>query len=139
MNAKSPRISILSIVSRLALCVGLAPLLLSGCRKDDPFTDVQMPATPVLAVRANWAVVTSPYLRIRSRPSQDGEVVAHLRNSSVAEVLAKTTYPESVEGQTNYWYEISSDGLRGWVFGSYLEFHDSRAGAEKASTRKADG
>ena len=140
MNVKIRTFHITSIVSRFAALMGLiAAMLTTGCQKEDPFVNVEMPTTPVLAVRANWAVVTSPYLRIRSRPAADGEVVAHLRNSSIAEVLAKTTYPETVEGQTNYWFEISSDGLRGWVFGSYLEFHDSRAGAEKASERKADG
>jgi hypothetical protein len=114
-------------------------IILGACKREEPVTALDMPTTPVLTVRANWGVVTSPYLRIRRQPRMDGDVVAHLRNSSIAEILAKTTYPETVEGQTNYWYEISSDGLRGWVFGSYLEFFDSRSKAEQAARTSTNG
>lgn len=115
----------------------MSPFL--SCKKEEAPLAVEMPPTPVLTVRANWGVVTSPYLRVRRQPKTDGEVVAHLRNSSVAEILAKTTYPETVEGQTDYWYEISSDGLRGWVFGSYLDFYDSKSKAEQAIRKTANG
>jgi cytochrome b len=98
-----------------------------------------MPTTPVLALKANWGLVASPYLRVRARPQSGAEVVAHLRNSSIVEILAKTSYPETVEGQSNFWYEIASDGIRGWVFGSYLEFHDSRQDAEQASRTGLNG
>jgi hypothetical protein len=94
-----------------------------------------MPATPVFTIRANWGIVVSPYLRVRSRPQAAAEVVAHLRNSSVVEILAKTSYPETVEEKSDYWYEIACDGIRGWVFGSYLEFHNSRQEAEQAAGR----
>lgn len=112
---------------------------LSSCEKEDPVFSVDMPATPVLTVRANWGLVTSPYLRVRKQPKVDGEVVAHLRNASVAEILAKTTYPETLEGETDYWYEISSEGLRGWVFGSYLDFYDSKSKAEQAARMPSNG
>jgi len=98
------------------------------------FPRLDMPTTPVLSIRANWGIVKSPYLRVRSRPQPNAEVVAHLRNSSVVEIMAKTSYPETVEGASNYWYEISCDGIRGWVFGSYLELHNSREEAEKATS-----
>ena len=111
-------------------------LLLAGCQKEISLNTLDMPTTPVLAVRANWGVVSSPYLRVRSRPQPGAEVVAHLRNTSIVEILAKTTYTETVEGQADYWYEIASDGIRGWVFGSYLEFHSSRQEAEIASSQE---
>jgi hypothetical protein len=116
-----------------ALFLGGCVFLLAGCQREDPLTGLDMPTTPVLAIRANWGVVASPYLRVRSKPQPAAEVVAHLRNSSIVEILAKTSYPETVEGKSDYWYEIACDGIRGWVFGSYLEFHDSRQEAEKAS------
>jgi len=99
---------------------------------------LDMPPTPVLTVRANWGVVTSPYLRVRKQPKMESDVVAHLRNSYIAEIISKSSYPETIEGETNYWYEISADGLRGWVFGSYLDFYDSKNKAEQA-IRKSNG
>ena len=107
--------------------------LFAGCKKEEYLSSLEMPTTPVLAVRANWGIVISPYLRVRSRPQPGSEVVAHLRNTSIVEILAKTAYTETVEGRSDYWYEIASDGIRGWVFGSYLEFHNSRQEAENAS------
>lgn len=141
MKTTNQRLPLFLIISRRTLYIGIVFALvpLAGCQKAEPVITVEMPTTPVLAVRANWAVVTAPYLRVRNRPQADGDVVAHLRNSSIAEILAKTTYPENVEGQSNYWYEIASDGIRGWVFGSYLEFHDSRQAAERASQKSANG
>jgi hypothetical protein len=114
-------------------------LALTGCPKEEPLVSLDMPTTPVLALKANWGLVASPYLRVRSKPQPNAEVVAHLRNTSIVEILAKTTYPETVEGQSNFWYEITSDGIRGWVFGSYLEFHDSRQDAERASQTPTNG
>jgi hypothetical protein len=116
----------------LLLCAGL---FLTGCGREEPLANLDMPVTPVFAIRAHWGVVVSPYLRVRSRPQSGAEVVAHLRNSSIVEILAKTSYPENVEEKSDYWYEISCDGIRGWVFGSYLDFHSSRQEAEQAAQR----
>lgn len=110
-----------------------------GCSKKPAAVKIDLPPTPVLTVKANWGVVISPYLRVRKKPSADGEVVAHLRNSSIAEVLSRTAYPETVEGKADYWYEISSEGVRGWVFGSYLKFFDTKAEAEKAAHSTQNG
>jgi hypothetical protein len=116
------------LVARGLVCVFF---FAAGCQKEEPLSSITMPATPVLALQANWGTVSSPYLRVRSKPQPTAEVVAHLRNSSIVEIVSKTTYPEVVEGQSDYWYEIAAGGIRGWVFGSYLEFHHSRQDAEK--------
>jgi cytochrome b len=120
-------------MKRITFLLGVLAVLLAGCGKDEPLISLDMPTTPVLAVRANWGVVASPYLRVRAKPQSNAEVVAHLSNSAIVEVLAKTSYPEVVEGKSDFWYEIASDGIRGWVFGSYLEFHNSRQDAERAA------
>ena len=120
-----------------AAAIALICVFLPGCKKEEPLVRLDMPTTPVLAIRASWGIVTSPYLRVRARPQQNAEVVAHLRNSSVVEILAKTSYPEIVEGTSDYWYEIACDGIRGWVFGNYLEFHNSRQEAEGATQAAA--
>lgn len=114
-------------------------LFFGSCGGSVPSVSLDMPPTPVLTVRANWGVVTSPYLRVRKQPKMESDVVAHLRNAYIAEILAKTSYPETIEGETSYWYEISADGLRGWVFGSYLDFYDSKAKAEQAIRKSTNG
>lgn len=110
-----------------------------GCSRKPATVKIDLPPTPVLTVKANWGVVISPYLRVRKKPSVDGEVVAHLRNSSIAEVLSRTAYAETIEGKSDYWYEISYEGVRGWVFGSYLKFFDTKAEAEKATHSTQNG
>ena len=123
----------------LTLLVVSVFAFLCSCGGGVPTVTLEMPPTPVLTVRANWGVVTSPYLRVRKQPKMESDVVAHLRNSYIAEILAKTSYPETIEGETSYWYEISADGLRGWVFGSYLDFYDSKAKAEQAIRKSTNG
>ncbi|MBP7494591.1 MAG: SH3 domain-containing protein [Spirochaetales bacterium] len=122
----------------VCLCI-IYSLAFLSCSKKTPPLKVELPPTPVLTVQSNWGVVTSPYLRVRKKPASDGEVVAHLRNASVTEVLSRTPYQETVEGKTDYWYEIAVEGLRGWVFGSYLKFFDSKAEAEKAAGISQNG
>ncbi len=119
--------------------LGMTLIFPLSCSKKVAPVKVELPPTPVLTVKANWGVVVSPYLRVRKKPSVDGEVVAHLRNASIAEVLSRTAYPETIEGKADYWYEISSEGVRGWVFGSYLKFFDTKAEAEKAATSTQNG
>jgi len=125
-------------IPRGFLSIGIcAAVFFACCSREEPIAGLDMPTTPVLAIRANWAIVTSPYLRVRSKPQPAAAVGAHLRNSSIAEILAKTSYPETVEGKSDYWYEIACDGIRGWVFGSYLKVYNSRQEAEKASEKIA--
>ena len=121
-----------AFIPRGLFAAGVAVILVC-CSREEPLAGLDMPTTPVLAIKVSWAVVASPYLRVRAKPQPAAEVVAHLRNSSLVEILAKTSYPEAVEGKSDYWYEIACDGIRGWVFGSYLELHNSRQEAEKAS------
>ena len=48
---------------------------------------------------------------------------------------ARSDAEDTVENEVGYWYRINYDGLKGWVFGSYLEIFDSRAQAEKYADR----
>ena len=102
----------------------------SGCRKEQPVERVELPATPVLTLRSNWAVVRSPFLRVRQEPLPKSEILAHLRRGTVMEVVSKTETRETIEGATDYWYQVNYEGLRGWVFGSFVEVTDSKSKAE---------
>jgi hypothetical protein len=112
----------------------LAPLLLllppASCARRPTAERIELPATPVLSIRSTWAVVTSPLLRVRDEPLAKAPVLAHIRRGAVLEVLSRTDRKEELEQVSSYWYQVSYEGLRGWVFGAFLEVVDSKARAE---------
>ena len=117
------------------LCLLVAvPLVLASCGRSAGTERVALPPTPVLSIRSTWAVVKSPLLRVRDQPGNQSTVLSHIRMGAVMEVLTKSDKEDSVEDETAYWYRIDYQGLKGWVFGSYIEIFDSRAKAEKFST-----
>jgi hypothetical protein len=87
----------------------------------------------VLSIRSTWAVVKSPLLRVRDSSSNQGTVLSHIRMGAVMEVLTRGDREDTVENETAYWYRIDYQGLKGWVFGSYIELFDSRSKADKFS------
>ena len=105
--------------------------ILVGCTGKDEETVLQLPSTSVLAIRSNWGVVESNYLRMRINPSKNAEVVDGLIKGTVVKVISSTDREETIEDETAYWYRIDLDGLKGWVFGAYLAILDSRAQADE--------
>ena len=117
----------------LCACAFLAAAILAipvSCRGGKPERLV-LPSTPVLSIRTTWAAVKSPLLRVRAEPSNKSEVLSHVRIGVVVEIIARSDTEETLENEVAYWYRINYDGLKGWVFGSYLEIFDSRSLAEK--------
>jgi hypothetical protein len=112
----------------LGLTFALAGLL--GCGPRPAAERIDLPPTPVLSIRTNWAVVNSPFLRLRQEPLAGSGVLAHIRRGAVLEVLSRTDQKEIIEDASAYWYQVSYAGLRGWVFGAFLEIVDSKAKAE---------
>jgi len=53
---------------------------------------------------------------------------------AVMEVLTRGDKEDTVESETAYWYRVDYQGLKGWVFGSYIELFDTRAKADKFSS-----
>jgi hypothetical protein len=53
---------------------------------------------------------------------------------AVMEVLTRADKEDTVENQSAYWYRIDYQGLKGWVFGSYIELFDSRPKAIRFSS-----
>jgi hypothetical protein len=119
----------MSISLRLLGCL-LFLLTLASCGRRPVAERIELPSTPVLSIRSTWAVVTSPFLRLRDEPLAKAAVLAHVRRGSVLEVLSRTDRKEELEETSSYWYQVSYEGLRGWVFGAFLEIVDSRARAE---------
>jgi uncharacterized protein YgiM (DUF1202 family) len=117
--------------SALILAALLCPLFLLSCGRSGGTERVSLPATPVLSIRSTWAVVKSPLLRVRQEPSNQSVVLSHVRMGSLVEVLTKSDKEDTVENETAWWYRIDYQGLKGWVFSSYIEIFDSRSKAEQ--------
>lgn len=121
----------------LPIVLGLATALvgLLGCGPRPAVEKIDLPPTPVLSIRSNWAVVNSPFLRLRQEPLARSGVLAHIRRGAVLEVLSRTEQKEVLEDASAYWYQVSYAGLRGWVFGASLEIVDSKAKAEALASQ----
>jgi hypothetical protein len=111
-------------------CLLLLLLALASCGRRPAVEHIELPATPVLSIRSTWAVVISPILRLRDEPLANAAVLAHIRRGAVLEVLSRTDRREEMEQTSSYWYQVSYEGLRGWVFGAFLEIVDSKPRAE---------
>ena len=104
-----------------------------ACNQRDTVEPIELPATTALVLQSNWAVITSSYLRLREGPGISAPVSATLWKGSVLEIVSKTSMKEVVDDEEGFWYQISYDGLAGWVFGSYLELFDSKHSAEESA------
>ena len=100
-----------------------------SCAKEKPERSIQLPSTSVLSIGSTWAVVKSNYLRMRKNPSRTADVLDGLTKGTVVEILMATEREERVENETARWYRVDLEGLKGWVFGAYLEIFESRSKA----------
>ena len=121
-------------LSVLILVLSIAPLSVLYCEREQPVERIDLPPTPVLTLSSNWAVIRSPFLRLREEPLQKAKIVAHLRRGSVLEIISRTEAKETIDNTSSYWYQVNFGGLRGWVFGAFLEVLDSKSKAESFAT-----
>ena len=77
----------------------------------------------------------SPLLRVRQDPSNQATVLSHIRLGAIVEVLTRSDKEESVENESAFWYRVDYQGLKGWVFGTYIEIFDSRTKAESFAAK----
>ncbi len=117
----------------LVLALSLASVV--SCSRSRGTERVILPPTPVLSIRSTWAVVKSPLLRVRQDPSNQSTVLSHIRLGAIVEVLTKSDKEESLENESDFWYRVDYQGLKGWVFGTYIEIFDSRTKAEKFASK----
>lgn len=117
------------------LLIAAIVLTAVGCQKEQGLTTIDLPPTPLLSMRESWGVITSSHLRMRTAPEPQAEVMTTFwnRREVVLEILSQSTAKANIEGREGYWYQVSYDGLIGWVFGGYVELHDTREEALRAA------
>lgn len=111
----------------VALICLLAPC---SCSHETSQERIVLPATPILSIRTSWAVVRSQLLKIREAPSSKAAVIRYMHTGAIVEVIARSDAEDTVEDETAHWYRVNYDGLKGWVFGAYLEVFDALSKAE---------
>jgi len=116
----------------ILLSLTLLTIMVSCQRQVEP-EKITLPPTPVLSIRSSWAVVKSPFLRVREEPFTDAKILTHVRRGAVLEIISHTERKETLENDSSYWYNINYEGLRGWVFGSNIEVLDSKSKARDYS------
>lgn len=68
----------------------------------------------------NFAIAkVNDYLNVRSFASTEGEIVGHMYNGSVCEIL------ERVEGEDGIWFRVVSGSVEGYVKSDYFIYGDS--------------
>jgi hypothetical protein len=100
-----------------ALALALA---LGACESSKVEPALVLPATPVLAMSIRWAVVEADGLRLRDKPDQTGRILLSLMEGARVELLRPTADAMEIDGQTDYWYLVNYNGIRGWTFGAFL-------------------
>ena len=99
-----------------------AAAALTGCQKQEASAGhLVLPATSVISTSEQHAIIAADSLRVRVQPSVRAEVLSHFRRGEVVEVVRRGEFEERIAGDVDHWFEVTHQGVRGWVFGSHLE------------------
>lgn len=120
---------------KISLLLLITVFSFSSCRKDIEINNVNLPATRAITNKTNYALITSSHLRLRSESTIGSKAITILWKGYIMEILRRSDNKDFVEGKEDFWYLISYDGLKGWVFGSYINVYSTKVKAESASEK----
>jgi hypothetical protein len=128
MNTRKRRLGHIVIASFLFA------LILGSCSR---VGEIKLPANPILSGGLGWAVVKDAYIRLKESPTDSARDLDHLRRGGVFRLnerelgssaqAAKAALPPEV------WYELESDGVKGWVRDGSLDIYATESQAKKAA------
>lgn len=113
MTRRAPGAAALSAAVTMAVTM-------AACEAPNIQPALELPPTPVLAMSTRWAVVHAAVLRLRDEPALTGEVLSWLPEGTRVEVLMRAPDTVEIEGQTDHWYQVNHNGVRGWTFGAFI-------------------
>ena len=113
----------------------IAVLGVGSCSRDRAPNLPDLPLTSVAALRPMWAVVAGSYLRLHREPRTDAQIVGHLRQAEVAEILAIEPGGRRGDGRTLAWYLLEHGALIGWAPADLVDPHGSHGRAQDAASR----
>ena len=122
-----------------AAVAAVAVAALTGCQNQESSAGhLVLPPTSVISTSEQRGIIAAGFLRVRAQPSVRAEVLSHFRRGEVVEVLRRGDFEERVAGDLAYWFEVTHQGVRGWVFGSHLELVTAGADAAEVEARVRD-
>ena len=60
-------------------------------------------------------------VRVRNSPSLKGDILKTVDKNVEVQVRERSAEPETIDGESWYWYKIHGDMIEGWIYGKYLE------------------
>ncbi len=99
---------------------------------------VDLPATPILTGGSGWVIVKSSYVRLKEQPALASPDVAALRDGTEAEMTGREFDASGLHLWCHLRVGDASPGaipgsfVEGWVEEKDLEFHASKAQADRA-------
>ena len=65
-------------------------------------------------------IIISGDLRVRTTSSLEGRVLGHLDEGETVEILKRSEEKMPIGDMLDFWYEIKTDRLEGWIYGYFL-------------------
>ena len=103
------------------MCLLALTAMITSCRNQEPISPLLLPSTSVIETSEVWAVVTADSLRLRAQPTLRAKILSNLYRGEVVEIFKRSEEKENIDGKTDFWFEVTIEGVNGWVFGSHLE------------------
>ncbi|HUW40512.1 MAG TPA: hypothetical protein VMV90_05840 [Rectinemataceae bacterium] len=98
-------------------------------------SSIKLPPTPLLSRGPGWIVVKTAYARVKEKPSDGSDDVAHVRGGGEYEILAVDLGGGADQGNGGLWYRIRSGTVEGWIEAADIDVFSSRPQADYAAAR----
>jgi hypothetical protein len=79
------------------------------------------------AFAAENATITGDDVRLRAMPSTSGAIVQVFKKGARVEVVSKTDFTDTIDGNAAPWYEATGGGKTGFVYGKFIELDSGMA------------
>lgn len=91
----------------------------------DDLKDSAMAPKIKISYTANAVINDDDDVNVRQEPDETKQnIIGRLPAGEIVRVTSRTESQFSVSGDYDFWYEIKSGDLVGWVFGTYLSFSE---------------
>ena len=94
-------------------------------KKKNNDVEIELPDTKNPVELNQWAFVKYKYTKLRQDPIAESKIIYYMESDrnrgTIAKIIRKENELRKFDNKFNYWYYIDYDGIKGWVFGSFIE------------------
>lgn len=113
----------------------LSSFLLFSCKKKSVDIGKESNIESSLKEKYYYGVVTEDRLRLRLLNDLRAKTLRYLNKGDIVLILGKDENVSKIGELEGYWYHVEYRGIRGWVFGYYLEIYPTFEEAKNSSKR----